>query len=188
MNRRTKLSITVLLAGVISAGVVWMTDTGEPPPESTLAGDPPAVSVPSTASSSTTTPLSASAGAPGIGDALYPRLGNGGYDAQHHDLDVTFDPNDGILSGTSTMTAVAEQNLSVFNLDMAALLAPNVTVDGEPAMFHQESFELIIVPAAPIAEGEVFVVAAQYAGIPDRFATSALPARIGWFGGPKRCT
>ena len=182
MNRRTKLSIIVLLAGVITAGVIWMTDTGEPPPESTLAGDPPAVSVPSTTPSSTTTTLLASAGAPGIGDALYPRLGNGGYDAQHYDLDVTFDPNDGILSGTSTMTAVAEQNLSAFNLDMAALLATNVTVDGEPAMFHQESFELIIVPATPIAEGEVFVVAVQYAGIPDRFATSALPARIGWFG------
>ena len=130
----------------------------------------------------TTTIAPASAGAPGLGDALYPRLGNGGYDAHHYDLDVVYNPNTRILVGTATMTAVATQRLSGFNLDMAALLASHVIVNGEAASFRQQAFELIIEPADPIDEGATFIVTVEYAGIPERFRSAALPERIGWFG------
>src|SRR5207342_1300569 len=56
-------------------------------------------------------------GAPGVGDPYYPLDGNGGYDVQHYDLDLTYDPNTDELSGTATIGARATQNLSAFNLD-----------------------------------------------------------------------
>ena len=32
------------------------------------------------------------AGAPGVGDPYFPYAGNGGYDVQHYDLDLTYTP------------------------------------------------------------------------------------------------
>ena len=48
-----------------------------------------------------------SPGAPGLGDRLFPTLGNGGYDVQHYDLDLryaTSAPSQGI-DGTVTILA-----------------------------------------------------------------------------------
>ena len=62
-----------------------------------------------------------SPGAAGIGDRLFPTLGNGGYDVQHYDLDLryaTSAPSQGI-DGTVTILAQATQSLSRFNLDFA---------------------------------------------------------------------
>src|SRR5688572_1714177 len=72
-------------------------------------------------------------GAPGIGDPYYPLDGNGGYDVRHYLLDVTYDPATGRLVGIATMTAVATQNLSRFNLDFEGLTVRSATVNGERA-------------------------------------------------------
>lgn len=37
----------------------------------------------------------ASPGAPGVGDPYFPRLGNGGFDALHYDLGVSYRPGSG---------------------------------------------------------------------------------------------
>ena len=58
-----------------------------------------------------------SAGAAGVGDAYFPRYGNGGYDVQHYSLSVRYDPATNELVGHARITAVATQNLSSFNLD-----------------------------------------------------------------------
>ena len=60
-------------------------------------------------------------GAPGIGDPYYPLAGNGGYDVDHYDLAVTYDPATDRLDGKATMLAKATQNLSSFNLDLDGL-------------------------------------------------------------------
>src|SRR6476661_9949936 len=73
-----------------------------------------------------------SPGAPGIGDRLFPTLGNGGYDVQHYDLDLryaTSAPSQGI-DGTVTILATATQSLSRFNLDFAGDSVGGVTVNG----------------------------------------------------------
>lgn len=80
-------------------------------------------------------------GAAGIGDPYYPFDGNGGYDVQHYDLDLAYDPQTGVLSGAATIEAVATQNLSAFNLDFDtrdnngddAIVIGSVTVDGTNA-------------------------------------------------------
>src|SRR5689334_5233434 len=61
----------------------------------------------------------ASPGAAGIGDRLYPLLGNGGYDVQDYDLRIRYPEKDPkqTVTGDVTITAVATQNLSRFDLD-----------------------------------------------------------------------
>src|SRR4051794_18813410 len=55
-------------------------------------------------------------GSAGLGDRLYPLLGNGGYDVQNYDLSVFYPKKDPAqqVHGTVTITAVATQSLSRF--------------------------------------------------------------------------
>ncbi len=79
------------------------------------------------------------AGAPGAGDDYFPFAGNGGYDVQHYDLDVTYTPPSsptllvGQMSGVATIDLVATQNLDRFNLDLRDMDVEAVTVSGRPA-------------------------------------------------------
>jgi aminopeptidase N len=99
-------------------------------------------------------------GSPGLGDRLYPKLGNGGYDALHYDLDLryaTSKPTQSV-TGTVTLSAKATQALSSFNLDFSGKSVGGVTVDGHAATFSLKSGELRITPAKPIADGTKFTV------------------------------
>src|SRR3954454_16273691 len=63
-----------------------------------------------------------SPGSAGIGDVLFPTLGNGGYDARHYSLALrypTADPGT-TVQGRITMFARATQALSRFDLDFSA--------------------------------------------------------------------
>ena len=77
-------------------------------------------------------------GTEGIGDAYYPQLGNGGYDAQHYMLELSIDPIGNTLSGNCVMKAQATQSLSAFNLDFSGLTIEQVTVNGESAEYHRK--------------------------------------------------
>jgi aminopeptidase N len=112
-------------------------------------------------------------GAAGIGDALFPGLGNGGYDA----LAYTVNPHipagapDQPVPSTERMDARATQALSRFNLDFGGPGADTVTsvnVNGRPAVFdwQQDNQELVITPAKPICNGSMFRVDIAYASHP----------------------
>src|SRR3954452_9061855 len=112
------------------------------------------------------TPASAQAferpapGAPGLGDRLFPTLGNGGYDVQHYDLDLryaTSAPSQGI-DGTVSLLARATQSLSRFNLDFAGDSVGSVSVNGLPAKFAPDGEDLVITPKLPLLKGLPFVV------------------------------
>ena len=120
-------------------------------------------------------------GADGLGDRLYPQLGNGGYDALHYEIDLRFVPEGNHISGTTTITAAATQDLSRFNLDLYGLAVGAVTVDGAPAAFERQGSELVITPAKSLARGATFTVAVAYAGVPDPIADPGVPrVRLGW--------
>lgn len=80
------------------------------------------------------------AGATGAGDAYFPFAGNGGYDVQHYDLDLTYTPPaaapaplEGELEGIATIDLVATQDLDRFNLDLRDMDVQALTVNGKRA-------------------------------------------------------
>lgn len=99
-------------------------------------------------------------GAAGIGDVLYPTLGNGGYDVLHYDLDLRYETAapDQAITGTARIEARATQALSRFNLDFTGDAFGAVSVDGCEATAEWIDGEIVITPAHPIRKGERFTV------------------------------
>jgi aminopeptidase N len=132
------------------------------------------------------------AGAPGAGDAYFPFAGNGGYDVQHYDLDITYTPPGpapaplvGRLSGVATIDLVATQDLDRFNLDLRGMEVQAVTVNRKratevappapgaevegAAYWHVQddaarSWELTIQPRPKIKKGQTARVVVTYGG------------------------
>ncbi|MCA9876364.1 MAG: hypothetical protein KC442_01235, partial [Thermomicrobiales bacterium] len=107
-------------------------------------------------------------GAPGLGDPYFPLLGNGGYDVNHYTIALDLDIPDGsLVTATTTIEAVATQNLSAFNLDFRGPEIDHITVNAEPATFERRGGELTITPASPLVDGEPYTVVVTYHGTPD---------------------
>jgi aminopeptidase N len=128
-----------------------------------------AAGVPSAAAQSGFSP-----GAPGIGDPYFPLEGNGGYDVQHYDLTFSYDPATDRLDGANKITARATQNLSRFDLDFQQLDVKGVDVNGQAASFSRNGQELMITPAAGIADGSTFTVNVRYGGVPQTIVGSPI--------------
>ncbi|MET0525237.1 MAG: M1 family metallopeptidase [Nocardioides sp.] len=80
------------------------------------------------------------AGASGAGDPYFPFAGNGGYDVQHYDLDITYTPPapapaplSGQFEGVATIELRATHDLDRFNLDLRGMDVHRVTVNGRRA-------------------------------------------------------
>ncbi len=121
-----------------------------------------------------------SPGSPDIGDSYYSGMGNGGYDAEHYTLDLRYTPETGAIEGTTTIEAIASQNLSAFNLDLSGLSVAAVTVNGLPADFTRSEAELTITPAEVLLEGAPFTVVVTYSGVPRPIRPLAIPIQMGW--------
>ncbi|MEV6103729.1 M1 family metallopeptidase [Streptomyces sp. NPDC051940] len=107
-------------------------------------------------------------GTPGLGDPLFPTLGNGGYHVTHYDLTFDFTPSSYDFTGVVTMNAQATQDLSAFNLDTDGHVIDAVTVDGRPAGWQlgtgASGQELTVTPAAPLLDRTPFTVEVRYRG------------------------
>ncbi|MDR0990192.1 MAG: hypothetical protein LBL92_02340, partial [Propionibacteriaceae bacterium] len=124
-------------------------------------------------------------------DSLVPSQGNGGYDVQHYDINLTFKPatiwlltvrqcntrgtiRPATISATTTVTATAEQPLRSFSLDFKGLTISQVTVNGQAATWSRiankaaDSYKVVVRPAAPV-EGQ-FTVALTYSGQPEAYS------------------
>lgn len=112
-------------------------------------------------------PPAATPGAPGIGDPYFPLDGNGGYDVDRYDLDVTYAPATDVLTGVAQVSARATQGLSAFNLDLSGLEVRGITVDGADAAFTRDAGELTVTPAEPIVDGAAFTTVVTYDGVPQ---------------------
>lgn len=134
-----------------------------------LAGCAQRAEVPSSATTTAPAepPIDAVAGAAGIGDPYYPDLGNGGYDVEHYDLDLTWDPAAGTLAGIASIDLVPTENLSAFNLDLVGFEVEAVSIDGERAEHERVGErELVVSPAQVLVEGRRALVEVTYAGRP----------------------
>ncbi|MFE6755826.1 M1 family metallopeptidase [Streptomyces sp. NPDC057684] len=113
-------------------------------------------------------PFDPKPGADGVGDPLFPTLGNGGYDVRHYDLSFDFTPVTYDFTGTMKISAKATQDLSSFNLDIDSLAIDAVKVDGKDAAFAvslgKSGQELTVTPAGGLHDNRPFEVAVAYHG------------------------
>ncbi|MFM7535025.1 MAG: M1 family metallopeptidase [Acidimicrobiales bacterium] len=121
----------------------------------------------------------AAAGGDGIGDALFPTLGNPGIDVERYDLDLGYDPATDRLDATATIALRATARLASFQLDLAGLTVASVRVEGRDATFRQRGDELVVTPATPIERGAVAPVVVRYGGIP-RPSGAPFTEQTGW--------
>jgi aminopeptidase N len=128
----------------------------------------------------------ASPGSPGSGDPLFPRAGNGGYDVRHYAISLRW-RRDGTIVATTRITAVAQQALSAFNLDLKGLEVDAATVDGAHADFARHGRELTITPAGAVADGATFRATVRYHGEP-RFLIDPDGSPDGWIPTPDGAT
>jgi aminopeptidase N len=121
------------------------------------------------------------AGANGMGDSLYPEFGNGGYNTLSYTLDITINNVDtSQLEATTTINAIATQDLSRFNLDFSGFEITSLTVNGEAAEFERKEQELTIIPAQTLSKDAAFTATVSYQGIPTPMVSQALPFPTGW--------
>ncbi|MEI5671669.1 MULTISPECIES: M1 family aminopeptidase [unclassified Nocardioides] len=119
-------------------------------------------------------------GAQTAGDAMFPNVGNGGYDALNYDVVMDWSATGvvsnymtGVLNSAST-TMLAKTTgapLKTFSLDFEGLTIDSVTVNGQPASYERVidaaaiKYKLIVTPATPV-EGE-FTTVVSYHGVPN---------------------
>jgi len=116
----------------------------------------------------------------GIGDSLYPTLGNRGYDIDHYLLDLVFDPAIADLAAAVTIDAVADEDLDSFSLDFVGFEIDELAVDGRPAAFVRSGEKLIVDPEPLLAAGEGFSTSITYRGTPAPSTRQAVPLSLGW--------
>jgi aminopeptidase N len=131
--------------------------------DSTGGNQAPATGSPDTATPAPGDGTAFTPGARSAGDRLFPEIGNGGYDATHYDLAVSYDPATKALQGTATIDATALQNLSEYSLDLYAMTVSSVLVDGAQAAFKQEPGKLIVTPPAGVPSAAGFTTTVTYA-------------------------
>ncbi|MDH3680449.1 MAG: M1 family metallopeptidase [Acidimicrobiia bacterium] len=152
------------------------------PADATTSADGSETTTGSTTGDATASAETGSVGAPTLDDPYVGTFGNGGYDVEHYDLAIAWDPAGQRLDGVTTITATATQELTRFNLDLVGLDVESVTVDGEPAASTHAEPELSITPASPLAAGQQFTVTVTYGGTPgpidDPSVSTPIPS--GW--------
>ncbi|MBB5480953.1 aminopeptidase N [Micromonospora parathelypteridis] len=112
------------------------------------------------------------------GDSYLPEHGNDGYRVLHYDLDLDYRVVSNRLAGRADITAVAEQPLSRFTLDLGQFRIQDVRVDGRPAKYSHRPDKLQIKPERPIGVGDTFRVDIRYAGKP--VPISGRWGNLGW--------
>ena len=119
----------------------------------------------------------------GIGDTLFPALGNPGIDVEHYTVDLHYAHEQNQISATVHLDIVMTQDRPTFSLDSDGPAVSSVLVDGVAATFASERPELLITPATPLVNGQRIGVDVAYTVSPEPFP-SAAGQEVGWFSTP----
>lgn len=118
-------------------------------------------------------------GASTSSDSYLPGHGNGGYRIGHYDLGLDYRPGSNRLTGRARLSAVAEQSLSGFSLDLATFRITRVLVDGKRARYTHGQGKLRVRPDRPLRAGTPFTVEVHYVGTPRPIRTRDW-GELGW--------
>ncbi|MGW2770981.1 M1 family metallopeptidase [Streptomyces olivaceoviridis] len=103
----------------------------------------------------------------GVGDRLFPYLGNPGYDVASYDLSLTYPgTNDKPLQAVTTIDAWTTDDLERLNLDFAHGTVRSVEVDGRPADFTSAGDDLVVTPEHPLTEGSLTRITVRHTSDP----------------------
>jgi aminopeptidase N len=103
----------------------------------------------------------------GVGDRLFPHLGNPGYDVASYDLSFTYPgSNSKPLKAVTTIDAWTTTELDRINLDFAHGKVDSVEVDGEPATFTGAGEDLVVTPEEPLPGGSWMRITVQHTSDP----------------------
>ncbi|WP_318207519.1 M1 family metallopeptidase [Streptomyces sp. SJL17-1] len=104
----------------------------------------------------------------GIGDPLFPTLGNPGYDVRAYAVDLTYPGvNTAPLAAVTRIDALATDDLERLNLDFTHGTVSAVTVDGLAATYTTSGEDLVVTPAVPIDEGESIEITVTHTSDPS---------------------
>lgn len=118
------------------------------------------------------------AGGDGVGDALFPGIGNTGYDVQHYDLAIDLSGDE--FRAEANLELIADAPLTRFNLDLVGMTVDRIFINGVAATFERDDRELIITPASTVPAGPVITVKVEYRGTPEPIEDPAGPVPLGW--------
>ncbi len=106
----------------------------------------------------------------GIGDRLFPSLGNPGYDVASYDISFDYRANDEPLDAVTRLVARSTKPLERFNLDFTHGTVASVDVDGRTAEFTSAGEDLVVTPQRKVPAGTTFTVAVHHTSDPREAA------------------
>ncbi len=178
-HRLVSFLVTVVLFAAGCSGGGSAATTTSPAPTTTTASS-------ITAAPTTTTtprfssPLTGVGNDRGLGDSLYPDLGNAGYDVDRYTIDLTWDPDSASLSALVTIEAHAVAALEEISVDFSGFDVEEVTMGDAAVDYARDGSKLRVTPASPITTGEGFSVAVLYSGVPEPVSSPAISFPVGW--------
>ncbi|MYT74189.1 MULTISPECIES: M1 family metallopeptidase [unclassified Streptomyces] len=103
----------------------------------------------------------------GVGDRLFPTLGNPGYDVRSYDISFTYKgDNDKPLDAVTRIDARATARLDRVNLDFSHGTVRSVEVNGAPADFATGGEDLVVTPARPLVAGQPMHITVRHTSDP----------------------
>nr|WP_314176800.1 M1 family metallopeptidase [Streptomyces sp. DSM 40971] len=113
----------------------------------------------------------------GVGDRVFPHLGNPGYDVRSYDISFRYGGgNTEPLDARTVIDAdvTARDGLPRFNLDFAAGKVRSVSVGGRPARYQRAGEDLVVTPSRTVRKGERMRVVVRHT------SPTGEPATGGW--------
>nr|WP_234322569.1 M1 family metallopeptidase [Streptomyces sp. NRRL S-350] len=104
--------------------------------------------------------------ADGLGDPVFPALGNTGYRALAYDLAFDYRAESRTVDGTAVVTVLPDRTLARLELDALGLTVRAVRVDGRPAAFATHDEKLTVTPDGPLRPGTTSELTVEYTADP----------------------
>lgn len=107
-----------------------------------------------------------------VADPFYPEYGNPNIDVLHYGLDLSYEPETRVLSGSATLTIRPVEDGSELGLDFAQPMAvSSVSVDDTSVAFNHDRYDLVV--DVPLQRDVQVTVQIEYSGVPQRVPAPA---------------